>query len=70
MAPPKVGTCYCGCGGDTGGYWVTGHDHNALMMLAQLQWQSSETAQLVVNAGYGHGGQNLLDTWQAAQNRW
>jgi hypothetical protein len=40
MKPPKVGTCYCGCGRETGGYWYRGDDHNALLMLAQLQWQA------------------------------
>jgi S-DNA-T family DNA segregation ATPase FtsK/SpoIIIE len=69
MALPKVGTCYCGCGRDTGGCWVAGHDHSALVMLAQLQWQASDAAQIVVNAGYGPGRKNLLDTWQAGQDR-
>ena len=28
--PPKVGVCYCGCGGRTGGHWVPGHDARGL----------------------------------------
>jgi hypothetical protein len=65
MKPPKVGTCYCGCEGETGGYWATGHDHNALLMLAQLQWQALDVAQILVNAGYGPGQQNLRETWRS-----
>jgi hypothetical protein len=63
---PKVGTCYCGCGRQTGGHFAPGHDQRAAVWLAKLDTEPASRAAMVLLAGYGPGGRNLRDAAQAA----
>jgi hypothetical protein len=47
MNAPKVGTCYCGCGKYTGGWWAVGHDQRAVAWLDQLDPEPANRAALV-----------------------
>jgi hypothetical protein len=66
MNVPKVGTCYCGCGRQTGGHFAPGHDQRAAVWLAKLDTEPASRAAMVLLAGYGPGGRNLRDATQAA----
>jgi hypothetical protein len=68
MNVPKVGVCYCGCGGQTRGHWVPGHDARAASMLEHLHGHS-DTAERVLQRGYGPGGENLEAKARAASWR-
>lgn len=58
---PKTGTCYCGCGRNTNGYFVTGHDAASSGMVLKLIHGSTQA--LVASAGFGPGSSNLLDEY-------
>jgi hypothetical protein len=57
ISAPKVGTCYCGCGKTTGGYFATGegHDGQAASMLHLLKWGTTNIAEILLSEGYGPG---------------
>jgi hypothetical protein len=61
MNVPKEGTCYCGCGERTGGYFATGHDGRAASMLHHLIWGTTNIAEILYSKDYGPGpdGKNL-----------
>jgi hypothetical protein len=63
--PPKVGTCYCGCGEETRGHFAQGHDGRALALLQALRREPPIVSQLVA-AGFGPDGENLYETARAA----
>jgi hypothetical protein len=62
---PKVGTCYCGCGEATKGHFAPGHDARAASMLETLIGHS-DTAERLLQRGYGPGGKNLTKAAKAA----
>lgn len=41
--PPKIGECYCGCGGSTKGHFQPGHDRRALSFVVQAEYGSTST---------------------------
>jgi hypothetical protein len=57
---PKTGTCYCGCGEYTNGWWAVGHDQRAITWLEKLETEPGNRAVHVLLAGYGPGNRNLL----------
>jgi hypothetical protein len=65
MNAPKVGTCYCGCGEATKGHFAPGHDARAASMLEMLIGHG-DTAERLLQAGYGPGGKNLTKAAKAA----
>jgi hypothetical protein len=65
MNVPKVGVCYCGCGDETGGHFAPGHDGRAASMLEFLHGHS-DTAERVLQRGYGPGRENLKAKARAA----
>jgi hypothetical protein len=66
MNAPKVGTCYCGCGAATGGWWAPGHDQRAAVWLAKLELAPANRAAMLLALGYGPNGRNLQDEARAA----
>lgn len=65
-----VGECFCGC--DTkpteGNFFVSGHDKKAEGFLKRLLYgDENSVAKWLVDAGYGPGGKNLHDEFQALQ---
>jgi hypothetical protein len=50
--PPKVGTCYCGCGEPTRGHFAQGHDGRALALLQALRREppTSHSSSLLASA--------------------
>jgi hypothetical protein len=60
--PPKVGTCYCGCGERTDGHFSQGQSAAVTAWLDALEGKPPLAVRLV-QAGYGPDGRNL---YQAA----
>jgi len=68
MAPESNGYCWCGCGSRVSGYFVTGHDGDALHKVIQMVYGGSRdntgTVRFLRAHGYGANGQNVQDAWQ------
>ena len=64
--PPKTGKCYCGCGGDTSGHWVPGHDRHAEGALLQLVYGKQWITDIVAMLGYGPSN-SIVEAAKAAQ---
>ncbi len=56
-----TGTCWCGCGEDTGSrrFFAPGHDRRAEAALIRLEYGS--VAGFLEEHGYGPGGKNLME---------
>ncbi len=56
-----TGTCWCGCGEETGrrSFFAPGHDRKAEAALIRLEYGS--VAQFLEDHGYGPGGGNLME---------
>ena len=52
--PPRTGSCYCGCGGWTKGYFVPSHDRRAESFAISAEYGS--IAAFLVAHGYGPTG--------------
>lgn len=57
--------CLCGCGGETDRTWVHGHDSRALWNLIEMTHGFRTTEQFLAHHGYGPGGRNLHQAYQA-----
>ena len=58
--PSPTGSCWCGCGNETGpgSFFAPGHDRKAEAAIVRLEYGS--VARLLEEHGYGPGGKNLL----------
>lgn len=56
-----TGTCWCGCGEETGprSFFVPGHDRRAEAALIRLEYR--DVAGFLEAHGYGPGGKNLME---------
>ena len=57
--------CLCGCGEETHRRWAQGHDSRALWKLIEMRYGSRTTEQFLEYHGYGPGGRNLHQDYQA-----
>jgi hypothetical protein len=59
--PTPTGTCWCGCGEQTGSgsYFAPGHDRRGEAALIRLEYGS--VARLLEAHGYGPEGKNLME---------
>ena len=62
-----TGECFCGCGATTsiGSYFLQGHDRRAESKVREMEY--GPVVYFLAHHGYGPGGKNVQDTYEAWQ---
>ncbi|MDA4132062.1 MAG: hypothetical protein OK454_02915 [Thaumarchaeota archaeon] len=68
--PTPTGKCFCGCGAAISTLFAVGHDKKVDAMLNKLKYgPDGSVAKRLVAEGYGPGGKNLFEEYEAARKR-